>query len=113
MTTLCPDTVRACIAALPAEDASDLSARAYDLAIRDSRRSLEALLPKPDPAKALVERFQASRSSQAYLIEDGVRVSSEEGFARWLIDQNLIRSEMLPAQHLRHPFERSAGERSK
>lgn len=79
MTKLCPDTIRACIEALPEPT--------YVVGeIRDryeaSKAALEALLP--DPAEELVREYQLSVPffHQTF-----------EGFARWLISSGKMKGE--------------------
>lgn len=85
---LCPDTIQVCIEALP--DAEVLRGDPWSAgwcgAIDRSRAALEALLPKPDPAKALVEEWQA----ECPIPLGQYGPATLEPFARWLIQSGKI-----------------------
>ncbi len=73
--TLHEPTVRACIEALP-----------YPGSNGDFRRALESLLPKPDSAKDLVDRWMGEADWQ----DLGVTIAVEE-YTRWLIDTGSLK----------------------
>lgn len=72
-----PRTVQACIEAITDRSSSGIVYDTYAI------KTLEKLLPKPDPAKALVEEWIASDTPDAG--------TDKVAFARWLIDNDRIK----------------------
>jgi len=80
----CERTVRACIEALPKDHL--LHTEPWSKAIACARRNLEALLPKADPAEALVKEWL----EQSAWEDMGVRLAVEE-YTRHLINTERLR----------------------
>lgn len=82
---LCERTIRACIKALPrsAPSSHDTPYDPFSIleGYRQAINTLESLLPKPDPVKALLEEFSADWPGWSGDLE---RV---EKFAHWLINE--------------------------
>jgi len=75
---LCPDTVRACLGVVA--NASTLW---------NAGSALEALLPKPDPAKVLVEEWAKDRGDVSYDERNTIHHATKLAFD-WLIDTGRI-----------------------
>ena len=79
--TPCPRTIRMCLDVLPNPvGGDDRWSQGGRTAIRIVRENITALLPKPDPAKALLDEWHAS---QSFLV---LVDRSHAGFARWLFE---------------------------
>ena len=80
--------VKDCIEALPVKLYSIVGVAKVPVSTRECRDALEALLPKPDHAKAAVEAFRKWRDRA---VADGVRVifDEDEALARWLEHQGV------------------------
>lgn len=85
MTKLCPDTIRACIEALPEPSSWFEKVAAVENSYRAMcQNNLVALLP--DPAEELVSEWTASED---YAYGD----QSTAAFARWLISSGKMKGE--------------------
>jgi hypothetical protein len=93
---LCEETVKACMAALPSRSfpnsPNTTQSAAYAMAIVDCHSRLEALLPKPDVAKVLVERYIETLAGLEDCEAENLR-GSQLQFARHLIASGLINIE--------------------
>lgn len=84
--TPCERTIRMCLEALPRQAVLNCS---FDLgfksAVAKAEIAITALLPKPDPAKALALVAEWRESSTAFSIADQYE-SDPLNFARWLFE---------------------------
>lgn len=90
---LCPDTVRACIAHLPAEHGmarTEAWENGFEWCRSEARKSLHQLLPKPDRAKMLVQGWIDSYSHSSFA---DIQLEACESFARYLLSEGLINIE--------------------
>lgn len=84
MTTpkLCPETIKACIEALPVP--YTLNPNSVVQCVAECRKALEALLP--DPARALVEKY---RPHQTTGMAGDMDIMT--AFARWLLSSGYLK----------------------